>query len=381
MLVNTLWIVWSALALFAVTITAASATPGRAWQLRICDFPRAQVLTLALLLGGSVGGAALAGAEIPAFVLAIGAALTLAIALQTWWALRLTPLWRVEVRTARRVRYQTSRPPTSGVLRVVTANVDYTNTDREHALERLVHHRPHLLALVETDEAWGPLLRRLEDAYPWQILELRSNGRGMALLSRLPLDAGDVRCLVTDDRPSIWAEVCLNAEERLNMVVLHPVPPGLPRRNADGRKSSRDRDVELAVAAAQIGDRRSRRWIVTGDFNDVGWSRTTEGFKRVSGLVDPRVGRGAYSTFPASVPFARYPIDHVMISPRFRVAGLRRLAGIGSDHLPLLTDLELDTGAIWTHQPAPPKGETGRLVYNPCSGETVEAPPRETARL
>tara|TARA_R100000687_G_scaffold77331_1_gene69801 strand:+ start:19 stop:207 length:189 start_codon:yes stop_codon:yes gene_type:complete len=48
-----------------------------------------------------------------------------------------------------------------------------------------------------------------------------------------------------------------------------------------------------------------------------------------------------FSTFPASLPLLRYPIDHVLVSNAFRLVGLQRLEDIGSDHLPLLADLEL----------------------------------------
>ena len=63
-------------------------------------------------------------------------------------------------------------------------------------------------------------------------------------------------------------------------------------------------------------------------------------FQRIGGLLDPRVGRGPYVTFPTWLPEPlRVPIDHVLFTPEFRLLALKRLQDIGSDHLPLFAAL------------------------------------------
>ncbi len=84
--------------------------------------------------------------------------------------------------------------------------------------------------------------------------------------------------------------------------------------------------------------------IVAGDLNDVAWSRTNELFQEVSGLLDPRVGRGLYSTYNAHRPLLRWPLDHVFFEPSFEVEALRRMGHIGSDHFPVFISL-CHTGA------------------------------------
>ena len=92
--------------------------------------------------------------------------------------------------------------------------------------------------------------------------------------------------------------------------------------------------------------------IVYGDLNDVAWSRTTRLFQKVSRLVDPRKGRGLYSTFHARWPFFRWPLDHVFFSDCFRLVDLRRLPYVGSDHFPVYVCLHLEPDAA-AEQDAP----------------------------
>ena len=80
--------------------------------------------------------------------------------------------------------------------------------------------------------------------------------------------------------------------------------------------------------------------VLGGDLNTVAWSATSSLVQRIGGLLDPRVGRGPYATFPTWLPAPlRVPIDHVLFTPEFRLLDLERLPDIGSDHLPLFAAL------------------------------------------
>jgi endonuclease/exonuclease/phosphatase (EEP) superfamily protein YafD len=90
--------------------------------------------------------------------------------------------------------------------------------------------------------------------------------------------------------------------------------------------------------------------VVAGDFNDVPWSYVTLMMRRISGLLDPRIGRGPYNTFHTRYPFFRCPIDHVLHSAHFSLRRLERGPDVGSDHYPFLADLQLEPHAVEVHE-------------------------------
>jgi hypothetical protein len=82
-----------------------------------------------------------------------------------------------------------------------------------------------------------------------------------------------------------------------------------------------------------------------GDLKDVAWSRSTLLFRKISGLLNPRLGRGCYSTFHTQYKFLRWPLDHLLHSEEFSLNKIQVLPEVGSDHLPVYAKLELNTKA------------------------------------
>ena len=152
----------------------------------------------------------------------------------------------------------------------------------------------------------------------------------MTLFSKRPLEQAEVNTLVEDYVPSIEAKIVMPDGDRFVFHGLHPKPP-MMHGSAQG-------DAEVIRAGREVA-REQLQSLLTGDLNDVPWSSTTQMFQRLSGMNDPRVGRGLYPSFDANSWWMRWPLDHVFVTPGFQVLDFRRLNDVGSDHYPVMTTL------------------------------------------
>jgi endonuclease/exonuclease/phosphatase (EEP) superfamily protein YafD len=321
----------------AVTILSLVRHPH--WIFRVWDFPRVQIASIAVL-GTAVWQTFFTRQKLHDRAMT-GAALT-AAAFHAWRIIPYTPLTAVQ-------SHQAVNPDPVTVVSVLISNVLTPNRQYQRLLETVRTTDPDIILAVETDASWADALRELFDEFPYRILHPLDNLYGMALLSKLELVDPEVRFLVQEDIPSVRTGVRLRSGEIARFYGIHPRPPE-PMR---GQRSS-SRDAELVLVGKEIEKNPDLPAIVSGDLNDVAWSETSELFVRISGLLDPRRGRGFYNSYNANNPLFRFPLDHVFHSKHFKVISLERLPHIGSDHFPILIRLAFDEEAAG-EQSAPSK--------------------------
>lgn len=306
-----------------ILCTALPLLPHEAWWIRIFDFPRRQIALATLLAIPTY--VVLTGLDGPLdWVLAL--ALIVCAAYQLVRIGMYTPLFAKQAKDA-------SGCANEQRISVVVANVLTPNREAE-ALLRIVRARdPDIMLFVETDDWWQKQLDTLEATHPHAVKCPKDNLYGMVLYSRLKLIEPRLAFLVEADIPSIYARVQLRGGEYVDLHCVHPRPPA-----PSEAKSSVPRDAELVIVAKSIAA-AARPALVIGDLNDVAWSATTRLFQKLSGMLDPRVGRGMFSTFHAKHVWLRWPLDHIFLSPHFTVVSLARLGFFGSDHFPMHAEL------------------------------------------
>lgn len=311
------------LALIAAVLTAIPICRYEAWWVRGLDFPRLQltVILVALALAEFVLLDLSRPAAAAIFVLTLAC-----LAYQAWWILPYTRLFPKEVASA-------SDHDPAHTITLMNANVLGTNRNAPALLALVREHNPDILVTLESNEWWQAQLDVLEANYPFTLKCPLDNLYGMHVYSRLALEDGQIEYLIEPGVPSMHALVRLRSGHGIRAHFLHPAPPS-PTQNEE----SSERDAELVIVARSVaGDECPA--IVSGDLNDVAWSVTTRLFRKLSGLLDPRVGRGMFNTFHAEHWFLRWPLDHLFHSHHFRLRHMRRLPAFGSDHFPILAEL------------------------------------------
>lgn len=239
------------------------------------------------------------------------------------------PFTKIGFKQTRDIKPGESHNPIS----LFVGNVLMDNEDYAPYLEQIKTKSPDVIFLVETDENWREALSELEESYPHTYLLPLEDYNGMLFYSRHKILDVQERYLVQDHIPSLTIDLDVGYREPLRFYGIHPRPPRAEDDTAD-------LDKELLFVANEAGHNLGPV-IVTGDLNDVGWSSTTKQFLRLSGLKDPRVGRGLYNSYNAKNPIVRWPLDHVFLSRHFSLVDMKRLKACGSDHFPLSIELAL----------------------------------------
>lgn len=319
-----------------------------AWWIRIGDFPRLQITVICLSLAAALLFVLKHSFDAVHIILLI--LLVFCAIYQFYRIFPYTRFYRKQVETS-------AESSPNKVISLLICNVLIKNRKTEAFVRLVEKTKPDLILLAEPNEFWLREIAALEEDYPFNVKFPLENTYGMALYSRLKLENPQVKFLIEDDIPSIHTGVRLDSGDFVKLYCLHPRPPIPPENDR-----STERDAELILVGRMIKDTDTPT-IVAGDLNDVAWSRTTNLFQKISGLLDPRIGRGLYSSFHADYPFIRFPLDHVFHTNHFRLVKLERLSHVGSDHFPIRIALSLEQTAKFTQEEpkADPDEETDSI--------------------
>ncbi|RZF61517.1 endonuclease/exonuclease/phosphatase family protein [Sphingobacterium corticibacterium] len=224
----------------------------------------------------------------------------------------------------------------SDKINIISCNIYQFNSEYHRFIELIEKEQPDIFVTMESNADWEKALQPLEKDYPYQKKVPLENTYGMHLYTKLKVHNIQTHYFVADDVPSIEAELETNDGHRFIFFAVHPPPPSPTEED-----NSKERDGDLLAVAKKVRD-YALPVVVTGDFNNVAWARSSILFKKTSELIDARIGRGILSTFHAKYWFFRVPLDLLFHSTTIIIDKLFIYPSVGSDHFPIGCTFHID---------------------------------------
>ncbi len=293
------------------------------WTFRILEYPRLQKFVIGLFI---LATAVFTREQTEGLFWWILILLLLSL---TYLVIKILPYTPLSPKEMKRIEKGNGKDE----LKIFTGNVLQTNRQYNRILGQIRKQDPDVVFLVETDQGWDEAMQTLEKDYPHFLKKPLDNTYGLLFYSRLPFREAEIKFLAEPDIPSIQATVTLPNGKDVRIHGLHPRPP-VP----DESLTSTAKDKELMKIALSL-EHFEDPCVVMGDLNDVAWSYVTMLFRKVSGLLDPRRGRGFYSTFSANHWWMRFPLDYIFCSAHFGLVSMRKMPHNGSDHFSMFIHL------------------------------------------
>lgn len=323
------------------------------WVFRVFEYPRLQKLVINILLILAVVCFSFPKNSVDLVILI---ALFLNLIYLTYLIFPFTKWGRKQI-------IDSKKRDDASKLKIFIANVYQENRQSKNYLSLIDSCNPDVILLVETNLWWQDAMTSLSEKYPHQISIPLENTYGMLFYSKYELRHGAVKYLVKNDIPSIDTLIKLPNNQWVQLYCLHPEPP-VPQENP--RATERDKEILLVGKKAKKSEYPV---IVMGDLNDVAWSYTTELFGKISGLLDPRRGRGFFNSFNAKYFFLRFPLDHIFCSTDFTLSSIKRLSNCGSDHFSMCVALQHNPKAEIHNES--PQADTGDMEL---AAEKIQTP-------
>lgn len=227
------------------------------------------------------------------------------------------------------------QPPRGNeIVKIMSFNVLGINRQFDAVVQRIQQHDPDVVTVLEYANQWSTVLQRLNDTYPYRLLQPRWHGFGIAIFSKRPISNSTSKLITRDvtDNPLITADIEIDGRP-VRLAGLHLLSPM-------NRQRLKIRNRQLKEIADHL-IQRPIPTVVMGDFNCTPWSPFLSDFIDRLNLRDSRNGFGYQASWHAERPYLWLPIDHALVSPEIHVHS--RVIGqfAGSDHYPLVFEISL----------------------------------------
>jgi endonuclease/exonuclease/phosphatase (EEP) superfamily protein YafD len=223
---------------------------------------------------------------------------------------------------------ETSAGKTDHSVKIMSINLwGGKNRQFDQAIAEIKRNDPDVIGFSEITWLWWKKLEPALINYPYRSMELKYGG--IAVFSRLPLKDSHIEYFGAKKRPRV-ATKCKMGDIYVNLLVVHPFAP---------LKEFKQRNLELKELGTEV-KQMNAPVVLVGDINCSPWSFYFTQLLKDSALQDSEQGFGAQPSWPAIRNHALIPIDHCLVSKDIQVINRQIGRNIGSDHLPVVIELQ-----------------------------------------
>ena len=223
--------------------------------------------------------------------------------------------------------------PSAPALRIVNFNLLSDNESYAEVIDFIRTTEPDLVFLHEASRPWEVALGSSNLNY--EVIRARSDDLifGTLILARDEVEAVSYGYGIVQPRAVSMTYHPDDWPVEVNILTTHPLAP-----TAEERAGLRD--AQLDFAAGWAADQQGH-YLVVGDLNATPWSWPFRNLVAAGHLRNSQRGFGLQPTFSTtSNAILRVPIDHLLHSDGLRIRDRRLGPSLGSDHFPLIVDLE-----------------------------------------
>lgn len=227
-----------------------------------------------------------------------------------------------------------SDPSRPGVI-VMSFNLYSPNDQYGAVIDYIQQIDADLVFLHEASRPWELAMDAIGGQY--RLIRPRSDDLifGTLVLARGNLIGWESYGFATEEARAVEITVVLDGwDQPLKVLSTHPLAP------TDGERAA-IRDAQLGFAAGWAREQEGP-FLVLGDMNATPWSWPFRRLEASTELRNTAIGFGLQASYPVTGnPLLRIPIDHVLHSPGLGVRDRRLGPALGSDHFPVVVELEL----------------------------------------
>lgn len=220
-------------------------------------------------------------------------------------------------------------------LRVMSFNLLSTNENYSGVIEYIETIDPDLVLLHEASRPWEVAMESA--GLDYQIIRPRSDDLifgTLVLVRGEDVEAVSYGFAAASPRAVALSYVPPGWSTELTALGIHPLAP-----TDEERAQLRNAQIDFA---ADWAEQQTGAFFVVGDFNATPWSYPFRRLLDTAELENSQIGFGLQPSFSTdSNLLLRVPIDHLVLSAALEVTNRQLGPALGSDHFPLVVDLQV----------------------------------------